>query len=107
MDIALRAERAGFVAAIDTLLLANAVIEMGGGRKKMGDQIDHSVGLEMTVRVGDRVARGQPLLRVFAADDDHPRMRSYLRGAVTIADEDQIETSQLIHDRWGVPEANA
>jgi len=56
---------AGYVAAIDTEVLGLAIIEMGGGRRVMGDKIDHSAGLEMLVRIGDHVERGQPLLRLF------------------------------------------
>jgi thymidine phosphorylase len=32
----------------------------------MGDPIDHSVGLEMLVRIGDRVSRGTPLVKIFS-----------------------------------------
>jgi len=31
------------------------IIELGGGRKKLGDKLDLSVGIEMLVRLGDRV----------------------------------------------------
>jgi pyrimidine-nucleoside phosphorylase/thymidine phosphorylase len=58
--------RAGFVAAIDGRLLGQAIIELGGGRKVMGDAIDHSVGIEMLVRPGEPIAAGQPWLNVFA-----------------------------------------
>lgn len=59
------ADRAGIVSKIDTERLGLLIIETGGGRKQLGDQIDHSVGLEILVRIGDRIERGQPLVRVF------------------------------------------
>jgi pyrimidine-nucleoside phosphorylase len=59
------APRDGHVVAIDAEALGLVVIEIGGGRKRQGDRIDHAVGLEMAVAVGDRVERGQPLLRLF------------------------------------------
>lgn len=59
------APRDGHVAAIDAEALGLAVIELGGGRKRQGDAIDHAVGLEMAVRLGERVERGQPLLRLY------------------------------------------
>jgi pyrimidine-nucleoside phosphorylase len=65
-SVTLIAGRCGYVSAIDTEQLAMALIEMGGGRKKLGDRIDHSVGLEMLVRLGDRVERDQPIARVLA-----------------------------------------
>ncbi len=58
------AQEDGFVTAIDAETLGLALIELGGGRKRRSDAVDFSVGFEMLVRVGDRVEKGQPLLRV-------------------------------------------
>ncbi len=60
--------QAGTVTAINGQLIGRAVIELGGGRKKLGDRIDHQVGLEMQIRLGERLERGALLARVFARD---------------------------------------
>lgn len=57
--------RNGVVQRVDAEALGLGVIELGGGRKRQGDTVDLSVGIEMLVRVGDRVEVGQPLMRVF------------------------------------------
>jgi len=62
----LTANRDGVISAIDTEALGLAIIALGGGRRKMGDPIDHTVGLEMLVRIGDIVDRGTPLVRIFS-----------------------------------------
>ncbi|MFN9719802.1 MAG: hypothetical protein ACK58L_13970, partial [Planctomycetota bacterium] len=72
-----------FVAQIDTESLGLAIIALGGGRKMMGDVIDHSVGLEMLVRVGDQVDRGQPLVRVFSKTPE--TVRDQILNAIQIA----------------------
>jgi pyrimidine-nucleoside phosphorylase len=59
------AKAGGFVTSMNVENLGLAIIEMGGGRKKKTDAIDRSVGLEMLVRLGDSVERGQPLVRIF------------------------------------------
>ncbi len=59
-------DRTGHVSDIDTEQLGLAIIELGGGRKVLSDKLDFSTGLEMLVRLGDRVERGQPLVRLFA-----------------------------------------
>ena len=66
----LTADRAGVVSAFDTEVLGLAIISLGGGRRRMGDPIDHSVGLEMLVRLGDVVRRGAPLVRIFSKNPD-------------------------------------
>jgi pyrimidine-nucleoside phosphorylase len=60
------AVEAGWVVTIDAEALGLGVIDLGGGRKRQGDPIDHSVGIEMLVRLGDQVESGQPLMRVFS-----------------------------------------
>lgn len=58
----------GNVSRIHNDRLGLAVIEMGGGRKKLGDPLDHSVGIECLVRLGDSVESGQAVARVFCDD---------------------------------------
>jgi pyrimidine-nucleoside phosphorylase len=81
------AERAGYVAAIDTGSLGAAIVELGGGRKKSGDAVDHSVGLEMLIRHGDPVKPGQPLLRLFASPEAAERIAPRIKASLTIRDE--------------------
>jgi len=80
----LRADRAGVVSAIDTEALGLAIISLGGGRRRMGDPIDHSVGLEMRVRLGDVVSRSSPLVRIFSKHPDI--VTTMIRQAITITD---------------------
>ena len=56
----------GRLMQFDGQLIGQAVIELGGGRRKLSDRIDHQVGLEMLARLGDTVSAGQPLIRIFA-----------------------------------------
>ncbi|HMP07498.1 MAG TPA: thymidine phosphorylase [Lacipirellulaceae bacterium] len=78
----LLAPTAGYVAAIDAEEIGRAIIAMGGGRQQLGDRLDHSTGIEMLVRLGDRVEQGQPLARVFATDETDRRARPMLLAAI-------------------------
>ncbi len=75
LDIAASQElispQTGFVTAMDNQALGLAMIQLGGGRRVMSDSIDHGVGLEVLVRVGDRVQQGQPILRLFSRPTLH------------------------------------
>jgi pyrimidine-nucleoside phosphorylase len=62
-----KAGRAGRVHAIDPLALGRGVVSLGGGRTRLGQDIDHRVGFELAVGVGDDAAEGQLLGRVHAA----------------------------------------
>jgi thymidine phosphorylase len=60
---------AGRVAAIDTAALGWAVVELGGGRRRATDAIDHGVGLAGLAGVGDEVGPERPLCIVHARDE--------------------------------------
>jgi len=63
----LTAPRAGYVAAIDAETVGVASVHLGAGREKKGDPIDLRTGIVLHVKVGDRVARGQPIADVHVA----------------------------------------
>lgn len=69
------APRSGYITAIDGQLLGQAIIAMGGGRKKAGEPIDFSVGLRMACKIGDAVQTSQPLLSLLC-DDSTKRMEA-------------------------------
>jgi len=94
------ASRGGYIGAIDTEALGLAIIELGGGRKVMTDKIDHSVGLEMLVRLGDRVEAGQPTVRVFGSREQVARVQPAIERAITIHDEPPV-VGPLVVERIG------
>jgi thymidine phosphorylase len=63
------APRSGWIAGMQTRDIGVLVIELGGGRRKASDAIDHRVGLTQVVPVGAKVEAGQPIARVHAAND--------------------------------------
>lgn len=56
------ASKTGHLKSIEPLSLGLACVEIGGGRKKSTDEIDHSVGITVHKKVGDKVKKGEPLL---------------------------------------------
>lgn len=76
----------GFVTAIDTEAIGRLVIELGGGRKQMSDPIDHAVGLQMLVKIGDQIDCDQPLARVFSRDKNVP-VTTLVREAIQLGPE--------------------
>ena len=62
------APEATTIARVDPRPLGRAVVEMGGGRRRLGDVIDPSVGFVVSARPGAKVARGEPIASVFARD---------------------------------------
>jgi pyrimidine-nucleoside phosphorylase len=63
------ARESGFVSDVDPVKIANAVIDLGGGRRKKTDVLDHAVGVELLVGVGEKVELNQPVMRVHHRGD--------------------------------------
>ena len=60
----MRAGANGFITELDAALIGRAVAVLGGGRDKVDDEIDPSVGIMVAATVGDAVRAGDPILRV-------------------------------------------
>lgn len=81
------AVRDGWVAVVDAREIGLAAVELGAGRRALGEDIDPAVGFEVTAAVGDRVERGQPLTRIHArSEDDAARAIARLETAVRLSD---------------------
>ncbi len=63
------AQESGYVARIDAFDIGTAALLLGAGRERKDDEIDPAVGLAIEVKVGDEVAEGQPLTRIFWNDE--------------------------------------
>ena len=77
----------GIVQAMDTRAVGNAIIELGGGRREVGQALDLSVGFDAVAAVGDTLGKDRPLAIVHAAtEDDADRAEAGLLAAVSIGD---------------------
>jgi pyrimidine-nucleoside phosphorylase len=63
-----RAPRDGVVSHVEPRRIGLAILELGGGRRTIEDEIDPAVGFVIPVKPGDRVRTGDPLASVFARD---------------------------------------
>jgi pyrimidine-nucleoside phosphorylase len=64
-----RAPRSGVVSAVEPRRIGRAIVELGGGRRTVEDEIDPAVGFVITVKPGDPVKAGEPVASVFAGDE--------------------------------------
>ena len=60
--------QAGTVIAMDTRAIGVAVVELGGGRTRPADPVDHRVGLTGMVGLGEEIGPARPIARIHAAD---------------------------------------
>jgi pyrimidine-nucleoside phosphorylase len=63
-----KAEWAGYLAGMDCTQVGWAVQRLGAGRARPGDAVSAHAGIEMHVKLGDRVEVGQALVTLFSED---------------------------------------
>jgi pyrimidine-nucleoside phosphorylase len=60
------APESGYIAHIDAERIGLASMELGAGRFKKGDPVDHRTGLLLQAKIGDQLKAGDPLVEVHA-----------------------------------------
>ena len=55
-----------YVYGIDALMIGEAAMNLGAGRAKIDDVIDHSVGVVLRKKVGDKVVKGDVIATIYA-----------------------------------------
>ncbi len=69
--LAVLPDEAGYLSGMDARAVGNAIISLGGGRRKPDDRLDLSVGLTDVAPVGVRVDQDRPLAIIHASSEDH------------------------------------
>ena len=75
--IAVRADRAGFVAAIDGRALGILAMDLGAGRRDRNDILDLGVGIRVRAQVGQQVAAGDIIYEIHAKAGATPPLAAY------------------------------
>lgn len=66
--IEVKAEKSGYIKAIDALKIGEASGILGAGRIKKEDSVDLVVGIDVLKKVGDYVTKGDLIARIYAND---------------------------------------
>lgn len=94
--VSIKSESTGFICAVDTLVIGNAVSEIGGGREKAEDDVDHAVGFASDLKLGDSVGAGDEIGILYRRNGQNTdEAVSKLRGAYSIS-ESKTKPTQLI-----------
>jgi pyrimidine-nucleoside phosphorylase len=65
----MRAERSGFLVAMDAEQVGLSAVELGAGRARKEDRVDHAAGLVLRKRAGDEVRAGETLAELHAESE--------------------------------------
>lgn len=81
------ASRAGFLSEMDALKVGVASWRLGAGRARKEDPVQAGAGIEILAKPGDRVVKGQPIVRLHTDEPGRfERALEALEGTLTVSD---------------------
>ena len=98
----------GYVESIDALAVGLASLELGAGRVRKEDKVDHAAGLVIEAPVGAKVRVGDPLVKVHARSKELvDRVRPRLEKAWRLSDHEVVRPPHVLArvDKDGVTKA--
>ncbi len=89
----------GYLQRVDARAVGNTIIELGGGRRKVGETLDLSVGLTDIATIGTMLDAHKPLAVVHARTHEDAAMAAeYLRSACEVGNEKPPQRA-VIHEK--------
>ncbi len=95
-EFVIRADRAGFLTAVENRQVGLLLAEAGGGRVQDRLEIDPSVSLRTTARLGDELEKGAEIARLYSRGADEA-LEARLTACFAIGD--QAEAPPLVYER--------
>lgn len=86
----------GYLADLDALVIGEVLCEAGAGRSAPGDVVDHGIGIQRVVEMGDRVTAGQTVMVLDGPEHLDARLLERLHQAITVAKDAHTHPPRLL-----------
>jgi pyrimidine-nucleoside phosphorylase/thymidine phosphorylase len=98
-SVKVESPRSGYIKSVDTTEIGHTIAAIGGGRVRIEDVIDPTVGFIAERKIGDRIEAGESIGIVYCADSRNAEeARQRIQAAYEIADEPLEETQKLVKE---------
>ena len=96
LSVPVISNESGFIAGMDTQMIGTSISEIGGGRTRVEDKIDHAVGYSCEVKIGESVESGQTLGTIYCRNDTQAaRIKDKLLAAHLITEEKPTDAALI------------
>ena len=87
----------GYISKLDALKFGLASVELGGGRKKVSDNIDYLAGIIIDIKSGAKVMKGDLICVLFAEEENKiEKAIGLLKSGIEIENDKQKERKLII-----------
>ena len=85
----------GWVEGIDAMAIARVCLGLGAGRIRLGDSVDHAVGVILEAQVGDRLEEGEPWMVLYHRNEVDRSTLEGLLDSITLSNEEIRPESRI------------
>jgi pyrimidine-nucleoside phosphorylase len=97
--VKVESRRSGFITRVDTTEIGHAIAAVGGGRVRIEDTIDPTVGFTSELKIGDKIEAGEAIGIVYCADGSNgDEAARRIQAAYHIGDEPPAQIEKLVKE---------
>jgi pyrimidine-nucleoside phosphorylase len=98
-SVKVESPRSGFITKVETTEIGHAIAAIGGGRVRIEDVVDPTVGFVTEVKIGDRISQNETIGVVYGSDQSRVREAvERIKAAYVIGDEPPAEPQKLVKE---------
>lgn len=90
------AQNSGYISQINALTIGEVLCKLGAGRTGENPDIDHGVGAELLVDIGDEITAGEAWIRFDAREDMSAEMVETIQNSLSVSETKPAESSRII-----------
>jgi pyrimidine-nucleoside phosphorylase len=96
--VEVRSPRDGYLSAIHAGEVGLTAQDLGAGRRKKGDPVDHAVGVCVKCKIGDHIKKGQLLFTIYAQNQEAADQATERLNAALGWSDEEVEPLPLFYD---------
>ncbi len=90
------AQNSGYISQINALTIGEVLCKLGAGRTGENPDIDHGVGAELLVNIGDEVTAGEAWIRFDTREEMSNEMIETIQNSLSLSETKPTESSRII-----------
>ncbi len=96
MSIDIIARNSGYISQINALTIGEVLCKLGAGRTGENPDIDHGVGAELLVEIGDEIIAGEAWIRFDTRKEMSAEMVETIQNSLSLSETKPIESNRII-----------
>jgi thymidine phosphorylase len=98
LTVPVRADDSGYLTKVDARVMGSAIVELGGGRQQLGDELNLAVGISDVAPIGESVGTDRPLALIHAADESSAELAATLIRKACIVSADEPAERPVVYE---------